>query len=184
MNQADRAHDPDTDTHEYVETQTMSNKPEGPGWWQASDKAWYPPEQHPAAQVAQATEGGPTLGGIPTMEPTPSINIARAKIPPIPVPELHRRPTWSGESDRRPQAGPMYPDLFSQALAGSSVANVVTVNYADGEARPDLDVPMPSGRTGDEHDSNQVLVSASARVPAEVGAFSGASARKRRRILR
>ena len=78
----------------------------------------------------------------------------------------------------------MYPDLFSQALAGSSLANVVTVNYADGEARPGLDVPMPSGFGGDPHDGNQVLVSASARVPAEVGAFSGASARKRRRILR
>ena len=78
----------------------------------------------------------------------------------------------------------MYPDLFSQALAGSSLANVVTVNYADGEARPDLDILLPAGRTGDRHDGNQVLVLASARVPAEVGAFSGASARKRRRILR
>jgi hypothetical protein len=80
----------------------------------------------------------------------------------------------------------MYPDLFSQALAGSSLANVVTVNYADGDVRPELDVLLPSGRTGNQHDGNQDLVSASAsaRVPAEVGAFSGASARKRRRILR
>lgn len=111
------------------------------------------------------------------------MNVATAKIPPIPVPELPQHPTWSGESDRRPEAGPMYPDLFSQAVAGSSLANVVTVNYADGEARPDLDVPMASGRTGAQHDGNQDLVSTSTRVPAEVGAFSGASARKRRRIL-
>jgi len=162
----------------------MSDMPEGPGPWQASDSTWYPPEQHPTAEVARAVEGRPNLGEIPTMEPSPSTNVAPAKIPPIPVPELPKRPTWSGESDRRPEAGPMYPDLFSQALAGSSLANVVTVNYADGEARPDLDVLLPSGRSGDQHDGNQVLVSASARVPAEVGAFSGASARKRRRILR
>lgn len=162
----------------------MSDKPEGPGWWQASDNAWYPPEQHPAAQVAQAADVAQTLGSIPAMEPTLSTNVATAKIPPIPVPELPKRPTWSGESDRRPEEGPMYPDLFGQALAGSSLANVVTVNYADGEARPDLDVLLPSGRAGDHHAGNQVLVSASARVPAEVGAFSGASAKKRRRILR
>ena len=159
----------------------MSDKPEGPGWWQASDSAWYPPEQHPEAPVAQVA---PAPGGIPTMETAPSIGVATAKIPPIPVPELPKRPTWSGESAPRPEAGPMYPDLFSQALAGSSLANVVTVNYADGEARPDLDVLLPPARHGELHDGNQVLVAGSARVPAEVGAFSGASARKRKRILR
>ena len=159
----------------------MSDKPEGPGWWQASDSAWYPPEQHPEASVAQVA---PTFGGIPTMEPAPSLGVATTKVPPIPVPELPKRPTWSGESDHRPEAGPMYPDLFSQALAGSSLANVVTVNYADGEARPDLDILLQPGRSGNQYDGSQILVSASARVPAEVGAFSGASARKRRRILR
>jgi hypothetical protein len=169
-----------------VETQIMSDNPEGPGWWQASDSSWYPPEQHPEALVARVAEVAPTLGGIPTLEPAPPMSVASAKIPPIPVPELPQRSTWSGESDRRPEAGPMYPDLFSQALAGSSLANVVTVNYADGDVRPELDVLLPSGRTGNQHDGNQDLVSASAsaRVPAEVGAFSGASARKRRRILR
>ncbi len=36
----------------------MSDNPQGPGWWQASDRRWYPPEQHPAA----ATVGG----GVPS----------------------------------------------------------------------------------------------------------------------
>ena len=27
----------------------MSDRPLGPGWWEASDDRWYPPEQHPAA---------------------------------------------------------------------------------------------------------------------------------------
>ena len=162
----------------------MSDKPEGPGWWQANDSAWYPPEQHPAARAAQAAAVATTPGGIPTMGPAPSVNIAQAKIPPITVPELPKRPTSGGASDRRPESGPMYPDLFNQALAGSSLADVVVVNGAGGESRPALDVLMPSGRAGDQQNGNQVPGSASARVPSEVGAFSGASARKRRRILR
>jgi len=32
----------------------MSDAPQGPGWWQASDGKWYPPEQQPAAPA-----GGP-----------------------------------------------------------------------------------------------------------------------------
>lgn len=30
----------------------MSDHPQGPQWWQASDGRWYPPEQHPNAQHA------------------------------------------------------------------------------------------------------------------------------------
>jgi hypothetical protein len=26
-------------------------KPQGPGWWQAEDKTWYPPEAHPRWQA-------------------------------------------------------------------------------------------------------------------------------------
>ena len=29
----------------------MSETPRGPGWWQASDNKWYPPEQSPYARV-------------------------------------------------------------------------------------------------------------------------------------
>ena len=39
----------------------MSDTSQGPGWWQASDGKWYPPEQAPGAQPA-ATPGG---GGAP-----------------------------------------------------------------------------------------------------------------------
>lgn len=33
----------------------MSDYSQGPGWWQASDGKWYPPEQAPAGQVAAPT---------------------------------------------------------------------------------------------------------------------------------
>jgi hypothetical protein len=46
----------------------MADTSGGPGWWQASDGNWYPPEQHPAARaqaaaaVAAATSGDGPLG--------------------------------------------------------------------------------------------------------------------------
>lgn len=195
----------------------MSDKPQGPGWWQAIDGAWYPPEDTlvtgastgggtpTTTEVATLTELASSVSGLPTMQATaappqpatglsadprasaaatPAPGAAGPKVPPAKVPELPKRPTWSGETDRRPEAGPMYPDLFSQAMSGSSLANVVTVNYADGEPRPDLDVTAAEGRSIESPDGEQVLVSASARMPAEVGAFTGASAKKRWRILR
>lgn len=195
----------------------MSDKPQGPGWWQAIDGAWYPPEDSlvsgastgagtpSMAEASTVTQVASTVSGLPTMQaaPAPSAPMAglsadlpagtevatasgtaRPKVPPVQVPELPARPTWSGETDRRPEAGPMYPDLFSQAMSGSSLANVVTVNYADGEPRPDLDVTAAEGRSLESPDGEQILVSASARMPAQVGAFTGASAKKRWRILR
>ncbi len=150
----------------------MSDNPQGPEWRQAGDEAGPVPAPPPPP--------GSTL----PVTAVPSMDVALPKVPPIPVPELPKRPSWGGDSDHRPEAGPMYPDLFQQAVAGSSLANVVTVNYADGEARPSLDVPMQMGPVGDPGDEGQVLVSAAARGPAEVGAFTGASAKKRWRILR
>lgn len=40
----------------------MSDTSQGPGWWQASDGKWYPPEQAPAPQ---AGGGGTAPGGVP-----------------------------------------------------------------------------------------------------------------------
>jgi hypothetical protein len=141
----------------------MSDKPQGPGWWLASDGTWHPPELHPSlqAEAAEVTEA-----------------VASRAPHPAPVPELATRPTWNADNDRRPEAGPMYPDLFQQAVAGTSLANVVTVKYTDGEARPGLDVP-----TGGRPDSDLVMADSS-RTPAEVGAFTGASAKRRWRLHR
>ena len=35
----------------------MSDVSQGPGWWQASDGRWYPPEQHPGARAALPPPG-------------------------------------------------------------------------------------------------------------------------------
>lgn len=41
----------------------MSDTSQGPGWWQASDGKWYPPEQAPGPQ--QPGQGGGGYGGTP-----------------------------------------------------------------------------------------------------------------------
>jgi|SRR5580658_430950 hypothetical protein len=41
----------------------MSDMSQGPGWWQASDGKWYPPEQHPGYRTRQAeAPAGPYQG--------------------------------------------------------------------------------------------------------------------------
>jgi hypothetical protein len=37
----------------------MSDAPQGPGWWQASDGKWYPPEQAPAGSTPPPGPGAP-----------------------------------------------------------------------------------------------------------------------------
>jgi len=74
----------------------------------------------------------------------------------------------------------MYPELFKQAVAGTSLANVVTANYSDGEARPPLDDPGSNRHVlGDD-----LVMAGLSRTPAEVGAFTGASAKRRWRLHR
>ena len=69
----------------------------------------------------------------------------------------------------------MYPDLFKQAVAGTALADAVTVHYADGDPRPSVDTRSTAGPIDDAE-----LVSASGAAHSGVGDFTGASARKRR----
>jgi len=133
----------------------MSDKPEGPGWWIASDGNWYPPELHPsvregsrmqspvdtpvrqAGQVAPATDGGAH----------PS-----------------RWQHAGGGDDGR--VGPQFPDLFQKALQGSHLADNVTVkNGVDEEG---FSNSFSSSRAG----SGQ-------RGAAPVGSESGGSGKRR-----
>lgn len=64
----------------------MSDRSQGPGWWQASDGRWYPPEQAPGGPPPDTSAwsgapggddapsggpGGPRPGGPPPSEPPP-----------------------------------------------------------------------------------------------------------------
>lgn len=53
----------------------MSDVSQGPGWWQASDGKWYPPEQHPdpQAQAPAPPQGAGALPGQPGAVPAQSL---------------------------------------------------------------------------------------------------------------
>jgi hypothetical protein len=53
----------------------MSDAPGGPGWWQASDQKWYPPEQAPGAAPAQAQPQYAMTGAAPQTESTATISL-------------------------------------------------------------------------------------------------------------
>ena len=89
----------------------MSDKPEGSGWWIASDGKWYPPELHPSVRE----------------DPTPP-TAAKDTDPTQP-------PRWQGQADKSTQVGPRFPDLFQKALQGSHLADNVSVKYAADDPR-------------------------------------------------
>ena len=95
----------------------MSDKPEGPGWWIASDGNWYPPELHPSVRDDSAGEAAAHTG---TTKP--------------------RR--WQGHNDH---VGPQFPDLFKKAMQGSHLADNVSVKY-DGDDQRNVGQPTSSGR--------------------------------------
>jgi hypothetical protein len=78
----------------------MSDAPQGPGWWQASDGKWYAPEQHPdyhpptqplpptepqapvESQPSQQPPGGPPTDEQPPIAPPPGPPVAPPLAPP------------------------------------------------------------------------------------------------------
>ncbi|MGD0311238.1 MAG: hypothetical protein ABSC90_02155 [Acidimicrobiales bacterium] len=92
----------------------MSDKPEGPGWWIASDGKWYPPELHPSVRD-QAPAEIPTVDSMQGLDGVPK-----------------RR--WDDDPAKATHVGPQFPDLFQKALQGSHLADNISVKY-DGEER-------------------------------------------------
>ncbi len=97
----------------------MSDKPEGPGWWIASDGKWYPPELHPSVR-----EGSRMVSPVDTpVRPaadTPN-EVVQAS--------ATAAPSWQVNADRDVHVGPQFPDLFQKAMQGSHLADNVTVNH-------------------------------------------------------
>jgi hypothetical protein len=94
----------------------MSDKPEGPGWWIASDGKWYPPELHPTVKGDAAVT---------------TANDRRNPAPPADGTNSPKR--WQGQADRR--VGPQFPDLFQKAMQGSHLADSVSVKYDGADER-------------------------------------------------
>ena len=70
----------------------MSDVPQGPGWWQASDGLWYSPDQLPGAQ--------PTQPGFDAPQAAPT------------------QPGWGASAPQQPMPGPGYPTMgYGQPVA-------------------------------------------------------------------
>ena len=69
----------------------MSDVPQGPGWWQASDQRWYPPETHPAYQRAPYMVQG---------APPPYPPAAPPYLHPYPVPPGYGAPVYANYGQR------------------------------------------------------------------------------------
>jgi hypothetical protein len=82
-----------------------SNAPQGPGWWQASDGNWYPPEQHPsdAAPPPPAPAGPPGYQPAGQTTGTPAESVAP--------------PSYSG-----PPPSPQYPAPTGQTFSTGAAA--------------------------------------------------------------
>ena len=111
----------------------MSDKPEGPGWWIASDGKWYPPELHPSFK--DGSGAGPTAG------PQPERRQSGPQFPPSGQPERRQGP---GHSVKAATNGRQFPDLFQKALQGSHLADNVTVKYDGDDERNEAQPPSPS----------------------------------------
>jgi len=121
-------------------------------------------EQARQARAARLESGAPqrAAGAVPSIAPVPTLAPAQA-------------PARTMAEDRSP-AGPQLPDLFEQALLGSSLADTVRLGTPGGDEAASAWDPMSTNRTPDESDV------ALNPVPAGVGTFQGARVRRRWRI--
>ncbi len=141
----------------------MSDEPQGPGWWIASDGKWYPPELHPSVR-----QDDPQPAAVPEAATGPQSTVTAGSSP---APQR-----WQGQGaspaqdDQAPKIGPQFPDLFQKALQGSHLADNVSVKYSGDDPRSSVDPAprAPSASVGSDSSSGAV------------GSFSGATATKRR----
>ncbi len=136
----------------------MSENPEGPGWWIASDGKWYAPELHPS--VRGVSPARPETAGSGRTQP------------------------HNGQSpvEQGAHIGPQFPDLFQKALQGSHLADNISVKY-DGDDERNVPSPATGVRTSSPTNRGTAIgstVGGAGGGAGAVGSFSGASATKRR----
>jgi uncharacterized RDD family membrane protein YckC len=103
----------------------MSDISQGPGWWQASDGKWYPPEQAPGAQPTAPPTSAPTSPppGAPPAgygAPAPAYG-APAYGAPAPLPGGAQLAEWP----ERALSGLI--DFVALGILGSIISNTVSV---------------------------------------------------------
>jgi hypothetical protein len=122
-----------------------------------------------------------SLPGFGPSEPSPDdAQAAPGPVAPGDTPAADAAPA----DDPPVKRGPQFPDLFERAMSGSHVPDLVSVNSTDGRRRVEEAAPPPvrsrattPAMTGAEVASANGTASRSD----EIGPFTGASAKRRRR---
>lgn len=100
----------------------MSQFSGGPGWWQASDGNWYPPEQHPSKQSAAPALAGPYGPG--WWQASDGNWYPPQSAPGMP----HAPPQWAGAPPGAKRPGGIAKGcLVSLAIVGVLVVGVIVI---------------------------------------------------------
>lgn len=140
----------------------MASSPEGPGWWQASDGQWYPPESHPNYQPPAApptqpvpqyqAPATPPPYGQPPAPPAYGQQPAYGQPPQVPPPGA---PQYLGAPETPPSKGKGKGLLIAAVivvalLIAGVVAVVATSGSDDDDPAASDDKEVVVGRTTDD----------------------------------
>lgn len=105
----------------------MSEMSQGPGWWQASDDKWYPPESHPDVVAARASEAASKKAEEPSKseQPAPSSPPVPSTPSPASAPGAVTKPTVKITSTT--QGPPVTSNTPTTVSSSSTIQSTPTV---------------------------------------------------------
>ncbi len=103
----------------------MSDMSQGPGWWQASDGRWYPPELHPSVREAQSPAPVPSVSpageALAGWAPVAAAPLEAPPVPAYPSVAEFGNPHYGSElAGSRPPSMPTYPQGWQPIVPASS----------------------------------------------------------------
>ena len=111
----------------------MSDTPQGPGWWMASDYRYYPPPAPgPApAPVASAVPSAPSAPALPWATPQPSAPTVPWQVPAAPPTHLPGGVSLAANmsAPRVMTTSELFPVTEAMAVLGLSIAGVVLAAF-------------------------------------------------------
>ena len=135
----------------------MSDTSQGPGWWQASDNNWYPPEQHPDYVPLEPLAASPVSGLPASNQPAePSTPLATSAVSPT--------SRVRGVTFRRHPIAWGIAGVVGLLLIGTGVGNALSPQKATTPAAAGPTATRPSAPVAHVADLSSKLVSLS-RMP-------------------
>lgn len=139
----------------------MSDTSQGPGWWQASDLKWYPPELYPTDWEASKDEAA--QNGTPASE-QPTVEVTAPEPAPASVaePVAEAPPTLPAVEEPVVEAPPTLPPLAE--VSPATEAAPISGSLGDDWDMPAAGAPLP-GELVDEPPTDTHLAAHAAPAP-------------------